>query len=287
MITNSTTINNKRLWQLSITILVIVTLTQIVLLYLQIWHPMALISLLLFSVVLIEYRKDKQLETKRSKSCTFLQLVTDKLSNSTYQAKKQVSKKCFLRSKLYNKAKYNYTGDSLISGDNYYVSNFTASHVMPNTNNNIVVFDGIFAKIKTQNIIDGNVIIKPLPVKVKKVIPGILQHLIHRYFTPIVKSSVTGNLTFDEKFEVFASSRITQNKVITAKVIENILSINETTNYFFGKEYYGMELSFINNYIFVGIKGIKLQNSNDTFDADIAQKQLEIIKQVININNLK
>jgi len=284
MITNSTTINNKKLWQLSINILVIVTLTQIVLLYLQIWHPMALISLLLFGVVWVEYRKDKQLETSRSKNCTFSQLVADKLPNSTYQAKKQVSKKCFLRSKLYNKAKYNYTGDSLISGDNYYVSNFTTSHVMPNTNNNIIVFDGIFAKIKTQNIINGNVIVKPLPVKDKTTIPKILQHLIHRYFTPNVKSTVTGNVTFDEKFEVFASSSITQSEVITEKVIENILNINETTNYFFGNEYYGMELSFINNYIFVGIKGIKLQNQNDTFDADTAQKQLDIIKQITNIN---
>ncbi len=284
MITNSTTINNKKLWQLSINILVIVTLTQIVLLYLQIWHPMALISLLLFGVVWVEYRKDKQLETSRRKSGTFSQLVADKLPNSTYQEKKQVSKKCFLRSKLYNKAKYNYTGDSLISGDNYYVSNFTTSHVMPNTNNNIIVFDGIFAKIKTQNIINGNVIVKPLPVKDKTTIPKILQHLIHRYFTPNVKSTATGNVTFDEKFEVFASSSITQSEVITEKVIENILSTNETVNYFFGKEYYGMELSFINNYIFIGIKGIKLQNVNDTFDADIAQKQLDIIKQITNIN---
>jgi len=284
MITNSTTINNKRFWQLSITILVIVTLTQIVLLHLQIWHPMALISLLLFGVVWVEYRKDKQLETKRSKSCTFSQLVADKLSNSSFQAKKQVSKKCFLKSKLYNKAKYNYTGDSLISGDNYYVSNLTASHVMSNNNNNIVVFDGIFAKIKTQNIIDGNVIIKPLPVKDKKVIPVILQHLIHRYFTPNVKNTITGDITFDGKFEVFASSSITQSEVITTKIIKIILSINETANYFFGKEYCGIEFSFINNYIFVGIKGIKLQNSNDTFDVDIAQKHLEIIKQITNIN---
>ena len=225
------------------------------------------------------------MKNKKSKNCTFSQLVADRLPTSTYQARKQVSKKCFLESKLYNKANYNYTGDNLISNDNYYVSNFTASHIMPNSNNSIIVFDGIFAKIITHNNIEGNVIIKPLPVKDKSTIPTILQQLIHRNFTSEVKSSKTENPIFDEKFEVFANSSITQSEIITTKVLKNILSINETANYFFGEDYHGIELSFINNYIFIGIKGIKLQDANDIFDADTAQKQLEIVKQITNINN--
>jgi len=283
MLTSNNT-KNKKLWQLSITILVIVTLTQIVLWYLQIWHPIALVSIVLFGIVWIKYRNNNQLENEKYNNCRFSQLLGNELKNSSYQANKQVFKKCFLKSELYNNAKYNYNGDNLISGESYFISNITVSQVIPKSNNTITIFNGIFAKMKTQNTIVGKVVVKPLPIKDKTVIPEILQHLIHRYFTPKVKSVKTGNNIFDEKFEVFGSSVTKLSEIITKKIIEDILDIDETINYFFGIEYNGMEISFIKNNIYIGVRGVKLSSRESAFDANIAQKYIETIKQIININ---
>ncbi len=265
--------------------LALIIIIQIGLWYANLWHPIILGGLLVFCIVWIKYTKEYgKLLTNTNKKMLKL-IINSHFSNASYRPKKHILKKCFLTSGLYNSISYIIKGNNLLKGEGWFISNIQASLPKSKTKNQIIVFDGIFTKIKMQNKINGNIVIKPLSVNEKAIIPEILQNLIHRYYTPKVNSTKIGNEIFDEKFEVFASDSSTQSEVITKKLIKSILDIDETINYFFGKEYNGIELSFINNYIFIGVKGIKLYNSNDSFDADTAQKHIEIIKQITNLNN--
>jgi len=264
--------------------LALIIIIQIGLWYANLWHPIVLSGLLVFGIVWIKYTKEYGELVTNSNNKILKMIINSHFSQASYHPKKYIFKKYFLISGLYNSMSYTIKGNSLLKGEDWFISNIEAS--LPKTKNQIIVFDGIFAKIKMQNNINGSVVIKPLPVKEKAIIPEILQNLIHRYYTPKVDSTKSGNAIFDEKFETFASSPATQNKIITKKLIKSILAIDETINYYFGKEYNGMELSFNNNHIYIGIKGIKLFNNeeNSTFDTDITQKYIEVIKQITNIN---
>lgn len=262
----------------------IIILIQIGLWYSNLWHPIVLSSFLLFGFVWIKYTKehDDQISVENKKILN--QLITSNFNKVSFHPKKYILKKCFLESELYDFSSFIFKGSNLLVGEGWFISNIQVSLPISKNNNQLTIFDGIFAKIETQSTIDGNVIIKPLPVKDKAAIPEILQHLIHRYYSPKVKSTTTGDITFDEKFEVFASSSTTQKSVVTKNAIKNILKIDETINYYFGKEYTGMELSYNNSKLYIGVKGIKLFISDGSCEAYDAQKYMEIIKQITNIN---
>ena len=264
--------------------LVLIIIIQIGLWYSNLWHPIVLSSFLIFGFVWIKYTKEFGDILSRTNKKLLIQLINSNFNKISYYPNKHIFKNCFIVSELYDFSSFIFKGSNLIKGDGWFFSNIQVSLPISKNNNYLTIFDGIFAKIKIQNNIGGSVIIKPLPVKDKTVIPEILQHLIHRYYTPRVNSSATGNIFFDERFQVFTSPGVTQNKIINEKLMKNVLAIDETINYYFGKEYTGMELSFINNYIYIGIKGIKLFSTDGSFDAEVAQKYMEIIKQITNIN---
>ena len=262
----------------------IIIIIQIGLWYSNLWHPIFLSSFLLFGFVWIKYTKEHNDQISVENKKILNQLITSNFNKISYHPKKYILRKCFLESALYDFSPFIFKGSNLLVGEGWFISNIQVSLPISKNNDHLTIFDGIFAKIETQHIINGNVIIKPLPVKDKTVIPEILQHLIHRYYSPKVKSITTGDITFDEKFEIFASSNTIQSSVVTKNAIKSILKIDETILYYFGKEYTGMELSYINNKLYIGVKGIKLFRSDESCEAYEAQKYMEIIKQITNIN---
>lgn len=263
--------------------LLLIIFIQIGLWYSNLWHPIVLSIFLIFGFVWIKYTKEYGNLMSITNSTTLKQLINTSFNKVSYEPSNYILKDYFLKSELYDSSSIIFNGSNLLVGKGWLVSNIKVSQPILN-NNHLTIFDGIFATIIMQNSIDGYVIIKPLPVKDNVVIPEILQHLIHRYYTPKVNSTTTGNIIFDEKFEVFSSYSEIQSNVITNNIIKRILDLDETINYYFGNDYTGMELSYIKNTLYIGIKGIKLFKSNGSFEVHNALKYIEIINQITNIN---
>jgi len=262
----------------------LIALIQIGFWYLDLWHPFVLSSFLLIGFVWISFPKgNSDLKSKTNRKM-ISRLINSKFNRVSYHPNSHIYKKCFYQSELYDFSSFIIKGNNLLKGEDWFVSNIIVSIARSKNTESLTVFDGIFTKIKIQKPMEGRIVIKPLPVKDKRLIPEVLQHLIHRYYTPNLNSRKTGNTSFDEKFEVFASSIITQKTLISNIDIKSIIDIDETINYYFGKEYNGMELSYNNDNLYIGIKGIKLFGTNDSLEFYDVQKYMQIIELITKIN---
>jgi len=290
---------NKKLLGLAVFIAAINILFYWGLLHFQVWGPFALLSLSLFFLVFFQFKKNQQLLHAQKNAHIIQLLVSAGFPTVTFHPNKKVYKKDFVKSGLYDKLPFIYTGNQLLRTQSWFISNITVSKRLAKNKEAVILFDGVFAKFKNQLPIDGVLIIKPLMISDKTEIPEVLRRLMHRYFTATVSSVATGNSEFDKVFEVFSSSPELQTKVLNSSVINNILELkqklqnNHGTN---GKAPINnrvknpvLEISFVEDYTYVGIRGIKLFNSNGNHnnidDADGFQKCIEFIKLTSQINN--
>ena len=254
----------------------------------HVWTPFALTSLLLFVFVWLQYKKEQQLLITDNHVQIIKLLESSGFNKVTHHFKKKAFKKDFIRSRLYDNLPFTYMGNHLLKAGNWFISNITVFKQLDKSKEAAVVFDGVFAKIKTETKTDGYLIIKPVNMQGKEAVPEVLKKLIHRYFTPKAKSTSTGNKLFDERFDVYANPQNTQKKVLKKRVSNKILELHETIRYYFVKEFNGLEISFVENYIYIGIKGVKLfdENNNNTFNAALNQKYIELIKLIVKIKTL-
>jgi len=290
---------NKRLLGLIIFITAINILFHLGLLHIQVWNPFALVSLFSFLLVLIQLNKNKQLVRAQTNEQIMQKLASSGFPSATHHLKKKVSQKDFTKSKLYDNLPFIYTGDNLLRTENWFVSNVTVTKKLAKNKETITVFDGVFAKFKNQIPIDGLLIIKPLLISDKTKIPEVLQKLMHRYFTPAVSSIATQNPEFDKEFEVFSSSPELQTKIMNSGIINIVLEMkNKLKNcHTSNSKALGInrikdavpEISFVGDYIYVGIRGLKLFSSNGNYngvdDAEGLQKCIELIKLASQMNN--
>lgn len=290
---------NKGILGLVVLIAVINILFHLGLLQFQLWNSFAFLSLSLFFLVLFQFKKNQQkLRTQKNAQIKQL-LVSSGFPSATHHINKKVFQKDFIRSRLYDNLPFIYTGDNLLRTENWFISNVTVSKRLAKNKEAIIVFDGVFAKFKNQFPIDGLLIIKPLMISDKTEIPEVLQRLMHRYFTANVLSVATQHSEFDKEFEVFSSSPELQAKVLNANVINNILEMkkklqscritNEKSPINNRVKNTVLEISFIKDYIYVGVRGVKLlgsnAKSNPIYDLERFQKYIELIKLTSQIYN--
>ena len=282
---NSKAQSNKRLLGFAVVIAVMNLLFYFGLWQYHVWSPFAFVSLTLFALVLFQYKKEQQLLNARKNVQIKKLLAAAEFTSANHYFKKKVFQKDFVRSSLYDNLSFKYTGNNLLRVNNWFISNITVSKKLDKNKEAAIVFDGVFAKFKTHTKTESYLIIKPVNKQAKEAVPEVLKKLIHRYFTPKVKNTCTGNKLFDERFEVYAGSQHIQSKMLSEKVLANILDLNETIQYYFVKTYHGLDISFVENYIYVGIKGVKLfdANNNNEFNTASNQKYIELIKQIFKI----
>jgi heme exporter protein D len=264
-----------------------------------VWSPFALLSLSLFFLVFLQLKKNQQLLHSQKKEQIIQMLLSSGFSKASLHPKKKVFQKDFIKSRLYDNLPFIYTGDNLLRAENWFISNVTVARKLAKSKEAVVVFDGVFAKLKNQKPIDGLLIIKPLAISDKTEIPEVLQRLMHRYFTATISSVATGNSAFDKAFEVFSSSPELQTKVLNSSVINNILELKQKLQNNRGTNSKVpinnrvknpvLEISFVEDYIYVGIRGIKLfspkGNRNSNYESESFQKCIEFIKLTGQINN--
>ena len=295
---NSKAQSNKRILGLAVFITAINVLLHFGLWYFQSWSPLALVSLSLFFLVLFQYKKEHRLLLTQ-KNAQIIQLLTSSgFSAATHHIKQKVFQKDFIRSRLYDDLPFIYKGDNLLKTENWFMSNITVSKKLPKNKEAIIVFDGVFAKFKNQLSVNGAVAIKPQIIGDKTEIPEVLQNLMHRYFTPTVLNTFTGNKVFDKRFEVFSYPPELQTKVLTLSIINSILEIESKLNNCFNfggnaSDSYknrksALEISFVEGYIYIGIRGLKLFNSNENYNSicepDKFQECIELFEMINQIS---
>ena len=291
--------SNKRLVGIVVFIAAINILFYWGLWYFQIWSPFALISLSSVLLILFQYKKEQRLLQIQKNAQIIQLLVSSGFPTTTYHPEKKVFQKDFIRSRLYDDLPFIYKGNRLLKTKNWLMSNITVSKKLSKKKEPSIVFDGIFIKFKNQSQVNGALVIKPLLIPDKTEIPAILQSLVHRYFTSSVSNTSTGNKAFDKRFEVFNYTPESQSKVLTSNVINSILEIENKLNDCFSISNNALdnskirktalEISFVENYIYIGIRGLKLftssKNCNNIKAADEFQKCIEFIKLISQINN--
>lgn len=286
--------SNKRLLGLAVFVVLVNILIHFELWYYQIWTPYALVSLLLFLFIWLKLQNEHHVIISK-KTKQIKKLLSSKFSISDYYANICIEQNDFINSRFYDNLTFNYEGNNLMVGENWAASNIYVSQNLTKSKEIITVFDGIFAKFNSRSFVDGLLIIKPTTIPDKADIPEVLQNLIHRYFTPEVDGSATGNFEFDSKFEIFSNPPALQTKLLSSKMIQNILVIEEKLTHDFNivsncssnkmiKP--ALEISFIQNHIYVGVRGLKLfiDINNSSSEIYKAQKCLEIIKLISKIN---
>jgi len=285
---------------LALFILLANIILHFLLLKMEIWNPMSLLSILLFLALIPFLKKNKHYHSQIWQNESIKKALNKISSTSQFYPDNHIPESEFIRSSLYNNVEFQYSGSHLFQDEalNIRISNIRISQEI--SSQHPPIFDGVFAKISIQSEAKHNFIMKPAYSYKNQYLPEIFKKLFQRYIPEDFSTITTSNEKFNAVFDVYAQDK--EGK-LSPRLMLQILKLKDQLMEIMQKEKESgkyivfashsllnnspLEISIVKNNVFLGIRNMKLFNPSLVGNIkESTNKSIEIIQMISHIGRL-
>lgn len=293
--------NSNIFWRLALPIVLANIVFHIILWITQLWQPIATLSFLSFFLIIKLYLDEGKKQVKHKEDHLIQKALVKVYSELKYSSSKGISKSKFTESRLINNVDFIYSGNRLVNikSNKFSISNIKVSHPSA-IEFNTPFFEGVLAKKQTSNHFNGYLIIRPSLILNKTEIPEVFQKLFRRHMPTDSIRVLSKHKEFDKCFEIYTDKPKSWELGLQETILHQLLSLNKQlleimhqeklkSEYILFTEHSllkksPLEISIVNNQIYLGIRNMKLFNiphdSTDSKTNNTIEKSISIIQTI-------